>query len=178
MYDEGSNTECDYALLSFGIPVTVLPLSYDCKVKVTAHNQWITRQGVREQRISLSNGAFAGIDLPTNNDCLLGRGRGRYGHRGNQLLRCQVESFLSKYESAAYGDKISIASAIVQIMKSTGGRFLQVGKDGWWVEADDDAAQDRVLHAFRTIRKAENTNSIAGGNEDKKTESATKKIRT
>mmetsp|Transcript_12834 Transcript_12834/g.31134 ORF Transcript_12834/g.31134 Transcript_12834/m.31134 type:complete len:302 (-) Transcript_12834:829-1734(-) len=173
----GSNTECEYALLSFGIPVSTLPLSYDCKVKATAHNKWIARQSVREQHIRLSNVIFAGIDLPTNNDCLLGRGRDRYRHRGNHLLRYHVESFLSKYESAAYGDKLSITSVIVRIVKENGGRFLQAEKDGWWVEVDDSAAQDKVSHAFRTLRIAETTGATAGANADKKTERSNKKAR-
>eukprot|EP00529_Nitzschia_sp_RCC80_P023655 CAMPEP_0113446548 /NCGR_PEP_ID=MMETSP0014_2-20120614/3767_1 /TAXON_ID=2857 /ORGANISM="Nitzschia sp." /LENGTH=468 /DNA_ID=CAMNT_0000337651 /DNA_START=79 /DNA_END=1482 /DNA_ORIENTATION=+ /assembly_acc=CAM_ASM_000159 len=171
----GSNTECEYALLSFGIPVSTLPLSYDCKVKATAHNKWIARQSVREQHIRLSNVIFAGIDLPTNNDCLLGRGRDRYRHRGNHLLRYHVESFLSKYESAAYGDKLSIASVIVRIVKENGGRFLQAEKHGWWVEVDDAAAQDKVTHAFRTLCIAETTDATAGANADKKTERSNKK---
>jgi hypothetical protein len=111
----------------------------------------------------LKNGAgiFEGIDLPGPFDVLLGRGKPFHVHPGNQHLRALVDLIRDEYEGAQYGAKPAIAAKIVASIKQNRGRFLKKDKDGWWVEAPDKAAKEKVGHTFRTARLANSASNKA-----------------
>jgi hypothetical protein len=87
-------------------------------------------------------------------DVLFGRGKGVQAHPGNKRLRELVEANLNRYEQASRLEKTLLAETIVRNIKDISGRFLKLehsllGRSGW-TEVDDEAARDKIAHAFRT----------------------------
>ena len=50
-------------LMSFGIPIDVLPVSDDAERKVKNHLKWIRRQSIKEQANAMGK-IFNGLELP------------------------------------------------------------------------------------------------------------------
>lgn len=70
----GTHSEIQYALLSFGIPVDSLPITYNGEIKFAQHTKWIARRKMKDRELQL-HGTFDGIELPSRMDVLFGRGR-------------------------------------------------------------------------------------------------------
>ncbi|KAL3923397.1 MAG: hypothetical protein SGILL_001678 [Bacillariaceae sp.] len=172
----GEHLECRYSLMSFGIPMDCFPLSYDGKVKLKDHHKFIAKQRVREEALQI-RGSFSGVDLPGDKDILLGRGKAIYNHKGNVWMRHLVAENYDLFDDAKYGEKAEITSQLVAIMKDKGGHFLKLMPDGWWVDADDKLAEDKVSHAFRTARMEKNS-SLQAKIASKTATGAIKKART
>ena len=85
-------------------------------------------------------------------DVLFGRGRGMSKHPGNARFRKLVDQHVPQYERAGKYEKTSIAENIVNIIKQSDGRFLRLGKSGEWESVSDEAARNKVSHAFRARR--------------------------
>ena len=85
-------------------------------------------------------------------DVLFGRGRGMSKHPGNARFRKLVDQHVPQYEKAGKYEKTSIAENIVNIIKQSDGRFLRLGKSGEWESVSDEAARNKVSHAFRARR--------------------------
>ena len=147
----GEHMECRYRLLSFGIPIDYFPVAYDGKLKTKDHHKWIAKQRVREEFLRVE-GQFYGVDLPGERDVLLGRGKAIYSHKGNAWMRHLVTEYYNHFDDAKYGEKFQITTLLVNTIKLKGGRFLKQSRDGWWEQADDKLAEDKVSHAFRTAR--------------------------
>jgi hypothetical protein len=137
--------------MTFGVPVELLPITYQGELKTANHMKWIGRRQVKEA-FFLKTGQFDKIDLPGRNDVILRRGRIFHDHPGNVHMRAYIDVFKQDYKSAPLGEKANIASKIVQAMKEEGGRFLERDGDGWWVEVSDKEAGKRVSKAIRSAR--------------------------
>jgi hypothetical protein len=165
----GSPVECAYALLSFGLPSALLPFTPECELKTGNHMNWIQRRNVKEQELRRV-GVFSGIDLPSRNDVLLGKGVPFQNHPGNQRLKELCEIYLDEYNKANRQSKTVVGVRIVQEILNpsdslgrlgnggVGGRFLKLqeckSKRGWWVEeTNKDVMIDKVCSKFRTVRK-------------------------
>jgi hypothetical protein len=165
----GSPLECAYALLSFGLPSELLPLTSECKLKTGNHKKWIQRRIVKEQELRRV-GVFSGIDLPSRNDVLDGHGIPIQNHPGNQRLKELCEISINEYNKADRHSKFVAAVRIVQeilhpsdLLGGIGnggvrGRFLKRqdcnSKSGWWVEeTDEEVLIAKVRNKFRTVRK-------------------------
>jgi hypothetical protein len=140
-------------LLTFGIPVDVLPVAYDGGLKVSNHLEWVSRRQTKDSDLFLK-GFFHGIDLPRRHDLLLGRGKTIQEHPGNLHMRSLVDSHFDRSKKASTGEKNILAGQIVAIMKRCRCRFLKKKKDGWWVEVPDNEAIVRVLRTFKTAQTA------------------------
>jgi hypothetical protein len=149
----GTLTENIYKLLTFGIPVDVLPVAYDGGLKVSNHLKWISRRQTNDSDLFLK-GFFHGIDLPRRDDVLLGRGKTIQEHPGNLHMRSLVESHFDRSKKALMGEKNILAPQIVATMKRCRCRFLKKKKDGWWVEVSEKEAIVRVLRTFRAAQTA------------------------
>ena len=132
-----------------------------------------------------------GVIVPGTYDVLLGRQTYARTHIGNVRLHHLVEEHSGQYDNATNKfEKTIIVSMIVDMIKSGrgnssangndlgasqqqqldkqggvfGGRFLQLGEDGW-VAVGDDVCRDRVSHAFRNhrARGAPKTSNRSGG---------------
>ena len=147
----GSHTECQYKLMTFGVPVSHLPVSYEGTLKTAAHLKWLARRVVKETALQ-SVGKFDGIDLPRAYDVLLGRGKTVQDHSGNVILRRLIAEFMPEYRNAPKKEKGSISRKVVLATKMLGGRFLKRGPNGWWVEVSEDMAKEKISMAYRTSR--------------------------
>ena len=146
----GTHQECQYKLITFGVPVPVLPVTYDGELKTTNHLKWIARRKAKDTKMIDKTGVFEGVDLPGRNDVLLGRGRTVQDHPSSVRLRNIVSCFLEEYKRASKRDKKVIAWKVVEAIKGQGGRFLKRNADDWSVEISDETAREKVSMTFRT----------------------------
>jgi hypothetical protein len=136
--------------MACGVPVQVLPVTYDGGLKTTNHLKWIARRKAKDTKMIDKTGVFDGVDLPGQNDVLLGRGRIFQDHPGSVRLRDIVNFFLEEYKLASKRDKKAIAWKVVEAIKGQGSRFLKRDADDWLVEVSDENAQEKVSTTFRT----------------------------
>jgi hypothetical protein len=165
----GSPLECEYALLSFGLPSALLPFTPECELKTGNHKKWVQRRIIKERELHRV-GVFLGIDLPSRNDVLRGQGAPTQKHPGNQRLQELCRFYLDDCNKADCQSKTLVARRIVQEILHTSdplgrmgesgvaGRFLKrrdfKSKSGCWVEeTDEDVLIEKVCAAFRSLRK-------------------------
>jgi hypothetical protein len=184
----GSPMECEYALMSFGLPSALLPFTPDGELKMGNHKKWVKRRNVKEQELLLHGSTFfSGIDLPHRNDILLGKGRPCQNHPGNQRFLELCGFYLEEYnQSSRMGGRTNVARKFIQeILHPTrnsnsrvdllhpradgggGARFLQRRDDklnsGWWEEVtDEDVLIDKVTNTLRGLRKQASSRSGDG----------------
>ena len=162
----GSDVECRFHLMSFGISSEQLPIQPDGTVSKEAHVQWLQRRQAlegfsppeqqqnqqEESESTLLIPPPSGMVLvPGPYDVLLGRGRFIQDHAGNIRFRSIAECHRKEYESVSKMDKKFVAATIVQLVKEGNGRFLRQEGPGW-VEVDDATAREKVSHLFRNSR--------------------------
>ena len=154
-YHIGTRTEIMYSLLSFGLPVDLIPYSESGTIKKTNLNRWIAKYIARDKEMAKNGGTFSGIDLPSRNDVLHGKGKPFQNHPGNAHLRVLVESNIDEYQAAYESvDKMNVVYKVFAEVKATSGRFLEKDEVGWWRESHDVDAVDKVRKIFqRTNRK-------------------------
>ena len=106
--------------------------------------------------MATKGGVFSGVDLPTRNDVLWGKGRPIQHHRGNVQLRELVEDYLEEYQAANLSlDKTAIVQKVCSMIKARSGRFLKKDDDDWWRETSHEYAVAKVRKLFQvTNRKA------------------------
>lgn len=92
------------------------------------------------------------------NDVLCGRGAPTNYHPGNEYFRELVKQYQNQYLASKRADKPFVASHIVNIVQSRGGRFLRRYKRNgvsWerghfvWVEVDPQKAYEKACQALR-----------------------------
>ena len=159
-FHEGSHTEVQYKLLSFGIPVDLFPITSEGELKKTNHMKWLsTRRSKESTRMSqhgqhqiyfASSMSDSQIDIPGRNDVLMGKGKPLQDHSGNVALRALVNIYLEDYQAAKKNDKVNYVNKVYDIItKSKHGRFLKKNEKGWWVLADDEKdAREKVGKTF------------------------------
>lgn len=117
-----------------------------------------------------------------DNDVLCGRGAPTNYHQGNEYFRELVKEYQAQYLASKRADKPVLASHIVDIVHSRGGRFLRRYKRSGvssfvghfvWVEVDPQKAYEKACQALREgapeLRrrmKSSSTNSIATSSVD------------
>ena len=156
LFSAGTHQECQYALMTFGIPVQSLPVGFAGGLKTTNHLKWIARRKAKDTSIIYKKGVFCGIDFPRKNDVVLGRGRNLQEHPGCVQLRNIVSGLLEDYKPASIQDKKGICLKIIDLIKELGGSFLKQNRDGWWVPVSDEVARDKVGMTFRTALSIQN----------------------
>jgi hypothetical protein len=145
----GTDMECIYKLMTFGIPSDALPISPSGEPKLQRILDWLHAR--RKQETGAGKDTSNRIVVPGTHDVLLGRGKPLQKHPGNLRYHHIIESFEDRYESAMKLEKTNIAKEIVQKIKDAKGRFLKQDSAGW-VEIDDAAARYKVSHTFRNHR--------------------------
>eukprot|EP00934_Nitzschia_sp_Nitz4_P003660 Nitzschia sp. Nitz4//scaffold85_size83877//71501//73153//NITZ4_005240-RA/size83877-augustus-gene-0.154-mRNA-1//1//CDS//3329559170//3650//frame0 len=150
-FHDGSFTEWCYELLTYGVPVHLLPLTMDFRIKTKNHLEYLSMRRRAAEIRRQSNGIIEPIVLPTNRDICLGRGKPIQQSIGNQKLSDFLATFVEGQDAAANSNVSGLADKIVQHVKMCGGRFLS--KDtGVWSIASDDLAREKVIHMFRHRR--------------------------
>jgi hypothetical protein len=117
-FHNGTLTEIMYSLLAFGIPVDLFPVSHTGTIKKTNLNRWIDKNIARD--MALGYGVpFSGVDLPSRNDVLLGKGKPIQCHTGNVHLRVLVASHASEYQAARLAeDKMDVFNKVFFLIKA------------------------------------------------------------
>ncbi len=150
----GAHTECQYSLMTFGLPVHVFPIGGNSELKILEFQKWIKKQEIKEDAIR-KGVAFDAIDLPSAKDVLMGKGKPFQLHPGNVKLRYLCERHLEDYSASRKGNKSELASKIVEQC----GQFLKREANGWWTEVNAEVAKDKVIKAFLSIRANERSSS-------------------
>ena len=155
-FHSGTYIDILYSLLSYGIPVDMFPSTDGVGVKKRNWNQWIAKYVARDKELVTNGGVFSGVDLPTRNDVLWGKGRPIQHHPGNVQLRQLVEDYLDEYQAVhLLVDKTAIVQKVCSIIRARSGRFLQKDFEGWWRESRNEDAVAKVRKLFQvTNRKA------------------------
>ena len=135
--------ECQYSLLSYGLPIKAMPVTGTGEIKKASHAKWMSRRRAVDEKLKAGI-AFHGVDVPGLDDVLLGRGKPIQSYPGNVRLRSTIEKFKNTYDTARMGQKSVICSKIVESIQKEGGRFLKLDTDGFWVEATEDEVSRKV----------------------------------
>lgn len=157
-YNIGTHTECRYSLMTFGVPVKVLPITYQGELKTVSHMKWIAKHRIKDDALKRTGNLFGfdRIDLPGRCDVILRRGRVFHDHPGNVRMRNLIDESQNDYANARMKEKASIAMRIVNTIRcKDGGRFLERDTDGWWIQVMDKEACKRVSKAIRSMRTAQ-----------------------
>lgn len=162
----GTHMECQYKLLTYGIPIKTLPLTNDHReMKLATHRNWLKRR-YQKENASLPTVesddttaarpiAQSGVQLPSRFDVLLGKGRPCQEHHGNKYLHDIIARYYDEYNSATKREtKSKVADCVIDVIKACPGRFLKRDEvSGLWMEVDDREAREKVCHAFRRKRE-------------------------
>ena len=105
--------------MSFGVPVKSLPVTYENELKTTAHLQWLARRRIKETAMRRGE-PFEGIDLPSPNDVLFGRGKTNQEHSGNVLMRSIIAEYIPEYQSTTKLDKGRFPLKVMMCIKQRG----------------------------------------------------------
>jgi hypothetical protein len=136
--------------MTFGISVDWLPVTYEGELKTSNHTKWVARREVKDSNMMCS-GRHEGIDLPSHNDVLLGRGKPYQDHPGNVRMRYLVDMHLCDYKSSkVLGQKTLLAAKVIASIKQDSCRFLKRNAAGWWLEVPEEGAVVKVLKTFKT----------------------------
>jgi hypothetical protein len=97
-----------------------------------------------------------GIDYPTGNDVMLGRGGGTNTHMGNIHFRQLVREHKHSYITASKAEKPKVAMLVVQAWRALEppGRFLaksdpSMGDDSYWHDVGDKEARKKASQCLR-----------------------------
>jgi hypothetical protein len=158
----GPHMEVQYELLSYGIPTSALPFNGDGDLRrKDVHTNFLKMLEAREQRLRKGE-AVSRIILPSNGDCLFGRGKPVRTHPGNLRLGFLVEERLREYVQAGRPEKVAIANDVYRSMKEDDARFLKQDDDGAYTEVDQKAAVAKIEHFFRNRKQLLPSNSALG----------------
>jgi hypothetical protein len=150
----GSHSECQYNLMSFGIPMQGFPVAIDGGIQLVNHVKWLERRRKKEEYLSKNPPLEGAVDLPSKTDVLLGRGRPFNFHPGNRLLHEIVENYYEQYNNVPRDGKTRLAQEIVSMVHKYSGHFLkQDVESGMWVELSNIEARNKVNHSFRRKRE-------------------------
>lgn len=96
-----------------------------------------------------------GIETPTDNDVLCGRGKGIRKHPGNGLYNRLLRENYPEYSTAPKGSKLMLVKKIVSLVRDQKGRFLErrkIGNDWVYSDIGEERAINKTAQAFRDIR--------------------------
>ena len=150
---QGNVTDCQYKLMSFGIPVSDIPLTYTGEIKSKPITNWINSRKAIEACMGESGtvgGSFEGIDCPRLADVIFKVGE-RGTHPGNIRFRELLEGGqrMDRYKSTSNRtEKDEIVWEISQGIHSTGGRFLAWDQRGFFVVIQDQAVLKKQIASF------------------------------
>jgi len=156
----GTHMECQYELMTYGIPRSTLPVTPTGELLIDGHLMWLETRKQREKErtifpitsIVMEESKFDENIGPNPEDVLLGRGKTVVEHPGNTRFRQMIERFMIQYEDAPRLEKTCLAEIIVRMVKESSGRFMKRNEKGAWEEVEDEIARKKVAHAFRNRR--------------------------
>ena len=139
-------------MMRFGIASHFLPITNTGNIKNQNHLRWLAFRQAKERAIEHGT-EFHGIDCPSVNDILTGKGPHVPSNPANVAYRKIMEARFMEHRDAITAErKTMISREIVDDIVQKGGRFLMKEKS-WWANTDRDTAREKVSVAFRDMRK-------------------------
>ncbi len=154
----GSQIECRYALMSYGIPGDQLPITSSGRIKTLNHQRWIKFQREKEENAQMGLTPFDGVDCPLGTDVRIGNaGNNAFYFKntpGNLLYRELLNQNYREYEEASdTQEKTRLIWTVLEELRAAGGRMLVRDKRGWWTVANTAKCREKIAHDFRETRK-------------------------
>ena len=148
----GTDLECQYSLMAFGVPLGVLPIKVDGNVDFRHHQEWLERHSA--VRLRLAPDSESVDSSPRPGDVLLGRGRRGLNWPGNVELRKIIKESSLQYEVVDRYEKQLMAHTVYHKMAKRGARFLKPldRERDLFLEVEQKEACDRIAHLFRNLR--------------------------
>ena len=151
----GSSLEVQYDLHSYGISIQELPITSTGTIKVKNHLLWIKGRKMIDKVNEYGEVRHynVGIFHPGLKDVLFSRG-GNTTHFGNMEMRSMMASRMETYTKGGRKERQRERQEIVDLIHKNGGRFLNLGNEGLWVEIDDEKAlMEKLTNAFYDINR-------------------------
>jgi hypothetical protein len=172
-YSELLQLETQYKLMSYGIPIQELPVSFTGTTKTKNLNQWI------QTRLAIDEARHHGYDTsalilhPGSYDVLFSKG-GNARHQGNMDFHQVMESRIDIYNATTNRkEKRWIREEIIAAVQLRKGRFFEMSPNGcWWVEILDKD----VIHSKVTSAINDHTRTMRARRNRQKTQSDTQKF--
>jgi hypothetical protein len=149
-FHTNDDIQTTYQLMTYGIPVDLIPRTGTGNIKTKNHQQWIkTRKVIEETK---EEGL---IECPGMNDVIFRFGKSYLSHPGNAIFRGLIEANFVEHSDAINTDaKIAVTWRIVEDIERRGGRFLVWDKRGWWkVTSDRAQIRSKVAVSLKEHKK-------------------------
>jgi hypothetical protein len=149
--DDLHRPETQYRLMTYGIPIQVIPCTSSGVIKTKYHLQWIkSRMSLDRMRESGTPGDV--VIHPGNDDVLFSQGGSKTKHLGNVIFRSVLERYMKEYQSTGldWDAMKEVRGKVIKDIEASGGKFLMMDKNmNWWVPISDplDLAE-RITSAF------------------------------
>lgn len=148
---KGTPTEVLFALMTYGIPVNLLPVDKDGRL-TKSNSIWWSKVFKATDSLVRQGEPCHNFAVPSNKDVLFGRGDPIQKHPGNQnFRRVLLETFLS-YQGMSRKEKTAHTWRIVDTVLANGGRFLRKHEAGWWIEVTRHDARQKVSNTYADIK--------------------------
>lgn len=163
----GEDTELRYALLSYGIPEQLLPLSNTGTVKTNNHSRWINALRFKaERRHYLEQQQQHNmkdsddeeeeiVDCPGSHDVIFRKGPTYKNNPGNMYFRESIEQTHEAHMKATRKTKCLITWNVVKDIESRNGRFLDWSKtrEMWVVARDREKIRTKVAACYKRYNR-------------------------
>lgn len=168
----GTDLECMYSMMAYGISPSALPVQADGSIDTTGHKRRLAQLAACESlpvtmkggpALIAEDGSVGSSSQPTSSgpspeDVLLGRGKHGKKWPGNLKLRKMVDEYNDSYQATGREGKIAISQTIYEQMIRSGTRFLVPCKSAkleTWAEMPRNEVCLRIAHMFRNLRAAD-----------------------
>ncbi|KAL3941169.1 MAG: hypothetical protein SGBAC_004423 [Bacillariaceae sp.] len=169
----GQHGDCQYNLMTFGIPKECLPIDVTGQVDLNNHKLLLESVRLQEKLLgTIGNGQSLSemstsvkeklmiegkiqsekFLIPGYLDIILGRGQHAKNTPGHLRFKQLLDSQQARYEAAEKSQKTIVADLILKELKAAGCRFLKPRSEGGWVQVTDEAGREKINHAFRNLR--------------------------
>jgi hypothetical protein len=150
IFPTGEEIEVFYQLMSFGIPVDLIPKTGTGKIKTKNLQQWIKIRKVIEETKEDNP-----IECPGMHDVVFRFGKSYLSHPGNATFRGLIEANFEEHNQATTTEaKVAVTWRIVEDIENRGGRFLVWDKRGWWkVTTDRSLIRSKIAVSLKEHKK-------------------------
>ncbi len=150
----GEDTELQYKIRGYGIPVELLPLTGTGNIKKNYHKQWVTLRKTLDEMKAKGEDDVSIVEWPRSTDVVFRTGMSLTYHPGNTNFQSIVLSKIKEHSAASQTRKSEIIKAIINTVRENGGRFVQWDTRGWWTELENDSKiHAKVAIAMRDSKK-------------------------
>ncbi|KAG7344954.1 hypothetical protein IV203_032485 [Nitzschia inconspicua] len=157
--------EVRYKLLTFGIPVDLLPVTESNNIKTKNHHLWIKgRRAIEqaEQNAGHYNAATSNlVDCPALADVVFKAGTSNISHPGNSIFReLLFANYNAYFDAKTHASKQEVVSRVIQDVTRRDGKFLEWDNCGCWaIIRDPGLVRKKVYNSLFYFKKTFNARS-------------------